>query len=128
MGELNRIRCLALRRSAINIADKQSSKFTGPQESFDRVHKIPFECFPKYISTIIIAPTVQVNNALSRVDKMMESLFAGLKQRGVGECVNIIIISDHGMTAYNFNKFVDFKKVSMYIYSDPDTQGLFASL
>lgn len=60
--------------------------------------------------------TVQVNVSLSYVDKTMESLFAGLKQRGVEECVNIIIVSGHGMTTYNSSKLVNLTEVSGYMH------------
>ena len=56
---------------------------------------------------------VQVNEALSRVDKTVESLFAGLKERGVEDCVNLIIVSDHGMSAYNSSKLVKLNSVSV---------------
>ena len=41
---------------------------------------------------------VQVNEALQRVDRTIESLFAGLTTRGIKDCVNVIIVSDHGKT------------------------------
>ena len=53
-----------------------------------------------------------MNAALSRVDKTMESLFAGLKQRGVEDCVNIVIVSDHGMATYDPSKLVHLKEVN----------------
>ena len=56
--------------------------------------------------------TVQVNTALYRVDKTMESLFTGLRKRGIEECVNVIITSDHGMATYNSSKLVHLLEVS----------------
>ena len=41
---------------------------------------------------------MQVNEALQRVDRTIKSLFAGLTMRGIKECVNVIIVSDHGKT------------------------------
>ena len=41
---------------------------------------------------------LQVNEALQRVDRTIKSLFAGLTMRGIRDCVNVIIISDHGKT------------------------------
>ena len=55
---------------------------------------------------------MQVDAALSRVDDTMKSLFDGLKERGVEDCVNLIIVSDHGMTAYNSSKLVKLNNVS----------------
>jgi ectonucleotide pyrophosphatase/phosphodiesterase family protein 1/3 len=52
-----------------------------------------------------------VNTALSRVDDTMKSLFDGLKERGVEDCVNIIIVSDHGMATYNSSRLVHLKEV-----------------
>ena len=57
---------------------------------------------------------MQVNKALSYVDKTLESLFAGLKEKKVEDCVNIMIVSDHGMAAYNSSKLVNLKDVSTY--------------
>jgi ectonucleotide pyrophosphatase/phosphodiesterase family protein 1/3 len=54
---------------------------------------------------------IQVNTALSRVDNIMKSLFDGLRERGVEECVNLIIVSDHGMATYNSTKLVHLKEV-----------------
>ena len=62
--------------------------------------------------TVIWIQFVQVNAALSRVDNTMKSLFEGLKERGVEDCVNIIIVSDHGMTAYDSSKLVTLNSVS----------------
>jgi predicted AlkP superfamily pyrophosphatase or phosphodiesterase len=42
----------------------------------------------------------------------MKILFDGLKERGVEDCVNIIIVSDHGMATYNSSKLVHLKEVS----------------
>jgi len=39
----------------------------------------------------------QVNDALRQVDAALALLVAGLKQRGVFESTNIVIVSDHGM-------------------------------
>ena len=53
--------------------------------------------------------TVQVNFALGYVDNTMESLYACLKERGVDECVNAIIIVDHDIAT---NKLVHLMEVS----------------
>jgi len=40
----------------------------------------------------------EVNAALVRVDETVKSLFAGLEKRGIADCVNVMIVSDHGET------------------------------
>lgn len=39
----------------------------------------------------------QVNKAIQKVDDMIGRLVSGIEQRKLGSCVNIIIVSDHGM-------------------------------
>ena len=53
-----------------------------------------------------------MHSALTRVDNTVKSLFDGLKERGVEDCVNLIIVSDHGMTVYNSSKLVNLTSVS----------------
>ena len=55
-----------------------------------------------------------MNAALARVDNTVKSLFAGLKERRVEDCVNVIIVSDHGMATYDPSKLVHLKEVNMY--------------
>lgn len=43
-------------------------------------------------------PLLQVNTALVGVDETVKSLFAGLEERGIADCVNVMIVSDHGET------------------------------
>lgn len=53
---------------------------------------------------------------LSYLDKLVESLFAGLKEKGVEECVNVVIISDHGMAPFgtlNFTKLLEVSKLAI---------------
>ena len=50
---------------------------------------------------------------LSYLDKTVERLFAGLKERGVEECVNVIIVSDHGMAPFDSGTVIRLKKVSL---------------
>ena len=57
---------------------------------------------------------IQVNGNLTRVDQTVERLFAGLKERGMEECVNVIIVSDHGMTTYDPDKLAVIESVSTY--------------
>ncbi|GFW51106.1 hypothetical protein TNCV_3593881 [Trichonephila clavipes] len=55
----------------------------------------------------------QVNESLSLVDKVIERLFSGLQQRNLTNCVNVFIVSDHGMAdidcsrSINLGKYVD---------------------
>ena len=54
---------------------------------------------------------------LTYLDQTVESLFAGLKERGVEECVNVIIVSDHGMAPFDSKKVIHLKKVRhVHIY------------
>ncbi|KAL5499827.1 hypothetical protein EMCRGX_G011290 [Ephydatia muelleri] len=46
----------------------------------------------------------QVHAAIGNVDAIIESLFVGLQQRGIEDCVNVMIVSDHGMTALDKKK------------------------
>ena len=39
---------------------------------------------------------MQVDAALGRVDEVIEDLIVELKARDIYDCVNIIIVSDHG--------------------------------
>ena len=39
---------------------------------------------------------MQVNEALKRVDTVIEKFINGLKDRDIYDCVNFIIVSDHG--------------------------------
>ncbi|XP_069743130.1 venom phosphodiesterase 2-like isoform X2 [Narcine bancroftii] len=43
-------------------------------------------------------------NALEKVDAMVAMLMDGLKQRNLQQCVNLIVISDHGMEEVNCSK------------------------
>ena len=38
----------------------------------------------------------QVDAALGRVDAVIEDLIVELKMRGIYDCINIIVVSDHG--------------------------------
>ncbi len=53
-----------------------------------------------------------VNTALGEVDKAIGRLWEGLQKRGVAECVNIMITSDHGMTSYDSSDLVVVNQVS----------------
>lgn len=55
----------------------------------------------------------QVNASLSIADQVIERLFSGLQQRNLTGCVNVFIVSDHGMAnidcsrSINLGKYVD---------------------
>lgn len=52
--------------------------------------------------TIQLLLCFQVISALKKVDNIMGMMMDGLKQRGLHNCVNIIIVSDHGeITTHN---------------------------
>ena len=45
---------------------------------------------------VCVCVCVQVDAALGRVDEVVEDLLLGLKERDIYDCVNVIIVSDHG--------------------------------
>lgn len=49
----------------------------------------------------------QVDNALRRVDLMIGSLMDGIKARGLTSKVNLVVVSDHGMTKVHDYLFLD---------------------
>lgn len=50
-----------------------------------------------------------LGNALERVDAMVAMLVDGLKQRNLHQCVNLIVISDHGMEEIDCSKIAYLK-------------------
>ncbi|GFY44041.1 hypothetical protein TNIN_445541 [Trichonephila inaurata madagascariensis] len=65
------------------------------------------------LNKVRLMPCDVVNESLSHVDKVIERLFSGLQQRNLTDCVNVFIVSDHGMAdidcsrSINLGKFVD---------------------
>ena len=53
-----------------------------------------------------------MNEALSKVDSTVRHLFEGLDSRGLTNCVNVIIVSDHGMTSSDSSKRISMRSVS----------------
>ncbi|HET8941980.1 MAG TPA: ectonucleotide pyrophosphatase/phosphodiesterase [Rudaea sp.] len=53
----------------------------------------------------------EVNAALGVVDSALGRLIAGLKQRGIYSSANIVVVSDHGMTATSQNRIIVIDKV-----------------
>lgn len=48
----------------------------------------------------------QVDSALIVVDRMLSRLASGLRARGLGDVVNIIVVSDHGMSATSRDRLI----------------------
>ena len=63
--------------------------------------------------------SAEVNSALTQIDSALARLVDGLKQRGIADSTNIVIVSDHGMTAAGKDKsivldrIVDMSKISV---------------
>ena len=55
--------------------------------------------------------SAEVNHALSQVDAALGRLIAGLKQRGIYDSANIVVVSDHGMTATSEDRIVVLDKI-----------------
>ncbi|HSN00180.1 MAG TPA: ectonucleotide pyrophosphatase/phosphodiesterase [Rudaea sp.] len=53
----------------------------------------------------------QVDAALREIDAALGRLIAGLKQRGIFASANIVVVSDHGMTATSENRLVVLDKL-----------------
>lgn len=58
----------------------------------------------------------ELNATLGVVDKAIARLWEGLQQRNISDCVNIIIVSDHGMSLTNTSKYVYASEVSAWIW------------
>lgn len=50
--------------------------------------------------------SLETKAAVLAVDSVVGTLVAGLKARGIFEKVNLIVVSDHGMTTVNFNNAI----------------------
>ena len=48
------------------------------------------------VSDIVFYCLHQVNETLTKVDNSIGRLVKGLKERGIYDCVNLIVVSDHG--------------------------------
>ena len=55
-----------------------------------------------------------VDDALKKVDEALTRLWEGLEQRGISNCVNILITSDHGMSKVDYGDVVDINDVSWW--------------
>jgi predicted AlkP superfamily pyrophosphatase or phosphodiesterase len=67
----------------------------------------------------------EVREAVTKVDKAIGELIAGLRERGIDDQVNIIVISDHGMAPTSrkrlivLDDYVDLKSVSVADWGPP---------
>jgi len=67
-----------------------------------------------------------VNQALGEVDAAIGQLVAGLKQRGLGDQVDLIVVADHGMAAINHTIYIDdiVPPADLHVVSDGAMMGL----
>lgn len=56
-----------------------------------------------------------LNSTLGVVDEAIGRLWEGLKQRNISDCVNVMIVSDHGMTPTNTSEVVYANEVSSLV-------------
>ena len=55
-----------------------------------------------------------MNTALGQVDLAVRVLWDSLQERQIADCVNVMIVSDHGMTSINVNNLVNIANVSEF--------------
>jgi predicted AlkP superfamily pyrophosphatase or phosphodiesterase len=55
--------------------------------------------------------STEVRQAALRIDEAIGQLIKGLKQRGIASQVNLIIVSDHGMSPIDPNKVIDLMNI-----------------
>ncbi|RKP04785.1 alkaline-phosphatase-like protein, partial [Thamnocephalis sphaerospora] len=112
-------------RSAVHMWPGSSSEIAGyrptyvepfnkkvkPNEKADRVLNwldMPLDDRPQFIGVYVSdvdtaghwygPESYEVNESMERIDGMMSRLFSGLEQRNLTDVVNVIVVSDHGMT------------------------------
>lgn len=69
--------------------------------------------------------SAEVNTALGVVDEALGRLWEGLQNRSIEECVNIMIVSDHGMSRYNSSDLVHVNEVRMcYVNLESNWPGM----
>ncbi len=76
---------------------------------------------PQFIAVYIEEPdhsghvggpdSVEVNNTLPEIDQIIKTLFSGLEERGIRDCVNVLFVSDHGMAAYDPSQLIHLDQV-----------------
>lgn len=72
--------------------------------------------------------SAEVDAALGEIDTALGRLIAGLKQRGMYAATNIVIVSDHGMTAASKDRIVVLDKIVDIDKVDVITAGVLAGL
>src|SRR5262249_54157959 len=70
----------------------------------------------------------EVGTALREVDAALGRLLAGLKQRGLTDSVNLVIVSDHGATASGPDRVIVLDRIVDVADIDLVTNGVLASL
>ncbi|CAL1290969.1 unnamed protein product [Larinioides sclopetarius] len=94
------------------------------EERVDQVHRWldhPPSERPSFITMYVSEPDAaahkhgvhskEVNEALVRVDKIIERLFSGLQMRNLTDCVNVFIMSDHGMADINCSRVINIGEI-----------------
>lgn len=84
-------------------------------------------CRPQFIAVYIEEPdhsghvggpdSTEVNSTLSEIDHIIQTLFSGLEERGIKDCVNVLFVSDHGMVKYDPAQLVHLDQVITYVQS-----------
>ena len=55
--------------------------------------------------------STEVNQTISKVDDMLDSLFVGLEERNLTDVVNIVIVSDHGMASTDYTRLIQYEDI-----------------
>lgn len=53
----------------------------------------------------------ETNNAIKIMDNALDSLYRGLKEIGLKDSINVILLSDHGMTAVSKDKMINVDEI-----------------
>lgn len=82
---------------------------------------LPKEKRPQFITLYFDAPdsyahkfgteSEELNQAIKNLDSVINQLFIGLKQRNLFDEINIIIVSDHGMTNLSKERVIEVDKI-----------------
>ncbi len=72
--------------------------------------------------------SADVDHALREIDAALGRLIAGLKQRGIFDTANIVVVSDHGMTATSEDRIVVLDKIVNMQDVDLVNAGILAGL
>ncbi len=76
---------------------------------------------PQFIAVYIEEPdesghvggpdSTEVNSTLPVIDQVIQTFFNGLEERGIRDCVNVLLVSDHGMAKYDPSQLVHLDQV-----------------